>query len=67
MSNYIRLTWGIPKEMLTKVKMQQDGLIALVKQDYRCISNNNAAVRTTAGIKMRIGQHLQERRPLKTV
>lgn len=36
--------WGHKTKMYTKVKKQQDGLIALVKQ-YNClVGNNNAPV-----------------------
>lgn len=31
-------------EVYTKVEKQQDGLIALVKQDDRLVNNNNAPV-----------------------
>lgn len=47
-------------ELYTKVEKQQDGLIALVKQDDRLVNNNNAPVWTTERGETRICLHLQE-------
>lgn len=47
-------------ELHTKVKKQQDGLIALVKKDDRFVSDNDAPVWTTEWGEMRICLHLQD-------
>lgn len=47
-------------EMYTKVKEEQDALIALVKQDHSLVNSNNAPIWTTAGWKMRVCFNLQE-------
>lgn len=47
-------------EMYTKVKEEQDALIALVKEDHSLVNSNNVPVWTAGGWKMRIRLNLQE-------